>query len=158
MTESGKTTLATRLSKTLSKDNHIIVYDPRKNGGWTADYETSNFDDFTDMVKGSRECIIFVDEAGQVCRNRDVENYWLATDSRHYGHSVFFIAQRPGMVALTIRTQCKFLYCFFVNNKDANDNLVPEWGNKELAKAEELKQGEYFYYRRFGELKRYKLF
>ncbi len=149
--------MATKLSQKLSRSQHIIVFDPMKHGGWSADYETSNFDDFCDMVRGSRECILFIDEAGQVCRNRDTDSYWLATESRHYGHSAFFISQRPSMIALTIRTQCRFLYCFNVNQKET-ENLMLEWNCKGLAEAENLKKGEYLYYSRFGEIKRYRLF
>lgn len=158
MTESGKTTLAKRLARKLKSNGFgVLVLDPMKDPEWNADYQTGDLMEFLDIAKRSRSCILFVDEAGMNCGQWDKESLWLATRSRHWGHSCFFITQRAQMVSTTIRGQCRFLYLFGCSKKDSV-LLADEWNKPELESANTLKEGEYLYCTKFSEVKRYQLF
>jgi hypothetical protein len=124
---------------------------------WNADFQTGDLTAFLTMARESRSCFLFVDEAGMNCGQWDKDSLWLGTQSRHWGHSCFFITQRAQMLSPTIRGQCRFLYLFNCSKTDSK-LLSDEWNKPELESANSLKQGEYLYCSKFSEVQRYQLF
>lgn len=157
-TESGKTTLAKTLSRKLnSAGYHTLILDPLSDPGWTASFITREPTEFIEMAKDSRSCFLFVDEAGMHCGTHDREMHWLATQSRHWGHSCFFISQRGQQIAKTIREQCRYLYLFACSKSDAKI-FADEWNKELILQANTLKQGEFFCVPRFGNVRKMKIF
>ena len=158
MVESGKTTLAKRIAANLkARGRGVIVLDPLTDPEWKADLVFTDLMEFLDIAKRSRSCFLFIDEAGVNCGQWDTESLWLATQSRHWGHSAFFISQRAQQISKTIREQCRFLYLFACSRSDSKI-LADEWNRPELEQANTLNQGEYYYAPRFGDIKRFRLF
>ena len=158
MTESGKTTLAQKMAQEfMDKGYAVLVLDPLKDPRWKCTFITSDMNEFKDMARRSKRCFLFIDESGDSCGQWEKENYWFATQSRHWGHSVYFIAQRVQMIATTIRTQCSFLYLFNCGKTDCK-LLADEWNKPELLGANVLKQGEFFYCNRFTNTRKLSIF
>jgi len=160
MTESGKTTFATRLSEQYHKENYkIIVLDPLIDPRWKADFITNDEEQFLSVVKSpkTRSCQIFIDESGESIGRYNSNMFFLATRARHYGHNSHFISQRGSQLSKTVRDQCSILVLFNCSFTDAK-NLSDEWNRPELKNASQLQQGEYFYVPRFGALQKRRLF
>ncbi len=106
----------------------VIVFDPGLDI-WAADHQTADFDNFLTCAKQSKSCYLFIDEASNVCGQKDKDkSVWLASQSRHRGHSSFFICQRSAMLAPSIRENCSKLFLFRTSLKEAV-NLQEEWDN-----------------------------
>lgn len=152
MTESGKTTLAKELNKRYrAQGTASIVLDPLNDPGWQAGedcFQTRDKKRFLEVVKNSRSCNVFVDEAGESVGQYATEMHWLGTRARHYGHSAHFICQRTVQVATTVRDQCKTLYLFNVSKKDSI-TLADEWNREIIKDSFKLGQGEFFIIRKF---------
>jgi hypothetical protein len=150
---SGKTTLARRLAKKASESGRIVlVLDPLLDPAWKesgADYITDNSDSFLKTCKDNKNCTLFIDEAGESCGQHDKKMYWLATQSRHWGHQANFIAQRANMVARNIRDNCSKLFAFKVSFEDSK-LLENDFCYKELRDVTEYVSGECLYVTRFG--------
>lgn len=125
VTRSGKTTLATILAREmLARGKKVVVFDPIGGPDWGKGAQVfDNAEDFTHAVR-SPECTsahVFVDESGEILgEGYSREHTWLATRSRHWGHSVYFIGQRAMQIPLTMRTQCTRIYMFTTNINDAS--------------------------------------
>jgi len=160
MTESGKTTLATRQSGLYQSNGiKVIVLDPLLDPRWQADYITDNRFEFLKVVQhpDTKGCAIFIDESGESVGQYNDEMFWLATRARHYGHNSHFISQRPQMLSPTVRGQCSYLYLFNVSSTDAKI-LADDWNKPELRDAATLAKGEYFYCGRFDPVSRHRVF
>lgn len=164
MTESGKTTLAKKLSKEYQKQGvGVIVLDPLNDPGWSDKpdselfFQTGDKDEFLAVVKKSMRCAVFIDESGETMGQFDTQMHWLATRGRHYGHNCHFISQRGQQVAKTVRDQCGRLYLFACSLDDSKI-LANEWNKPELKDAHTLEQGEFFIVQRFGSTKRANVF
>lgn len=157
-TLSGKTTLAKKMSQKIKEAGYgVLVLNDWLDRSWPCDFITTELDDYLEVVKGSEDCFLFIDEAGTKAGNFDKEAHWLATQSRHLGHSAYFIGQMEKMIALNIRSQCSNLYLFKINPYSAKE-LHKEWISNEILTAPELAAGEYLKISRFGPVKKYKLF
>jgi hypothetical protein len=155
---SGKTTLAKRLAvKSYQSGRAVLVLDPLRDPEWQADFITKDPLKYLDIVKKNKNCTLIVDEAGETCGQHDKEMRFLATQSRHWGHNAIFISQRANLVARTIRDNCATLFCFRVSDEDAkllaNDLVQPK-----LREANTLRQGEFFYAPRYGDVKKLSVF
>lgn len=156
-TESGKTTFARKLAAHYKKaGRRVLVLDAAHND-WPADFQTANASEFLDVLLAERGAAVFIDEAGRAVSwlNRDMAD--VASMYRHLGHFAHFIAQRPTMVAPTVRHNCSRLILFSVSRADAAE-LAREWNAPEIEKAPELKAGEHYIISRFGPVKRGALF
>jgi len=163
MTDSGKTTLAKRINKAYRKKGwNTIVLDPLSDPEWEpADpgenyggcFWTKDQAEFLDVVKNSRSCMVFVDEAGEAVGQYDDEMHWLATRGRHYGHSCHFISQRGNQIAKTVRDQCAIMYLFASSLSDCKIH-ADEWNEPQLKEGNKLDKGEFYIVHRFGELER----
>lgn len=115
---SGKTQLALRLAKKLHRSRRVIVFDPylhNKNPPWDADLVTDSVEMIYRIATAKenryRNFVFFVDEAGEFlerCREYDK----LATQTRQFGHDIYFIAQRVTMLTPNIRNNCAKVYLF----------------------------------------------
>jgi hypothetical protein len=158
MTQSGKTTLATDLSRKYKADGWgVLVHDPLRDSRWHCDQLFTDFAQFQEVAKQSRRCMLFVDESGETVGQHDSEAHWLATRGRHNGHMCHFISQRAQQVATLARHQCSYLYCFNVSSGDAK-LLADEWNKAELREAHTLDKGEFFACQRFGGVERLRAF
>jgi len=157
MTESGKTSLAKQIALKLQKQGAPTMVLDILGSEWEgANYQTSNIHDFMEYVQQARDCYIFIDESGEVGKLAS-EFYWLATRSRHYGHSVFFITQRSNQMKPIIRSQCRQLFLFCSAKNDCKI-LYEDFNYKELLEGNNLAQGTFFHAQRFGTCKKIKLF
>lgn len=156
-TESGKTTLARLLAvKYRAAGIPVLVLDAAHNK-WDADYQTADASEFMEVTIKSRGSAIFIDEAGRAVSwlNRDMAD--VASMYRHLGHFAHFIAQRPTMVAPTVRYNCTRMVLFSVSRSDAVD-LGKEWTCPEIMDAPTFKQGEHLIVSRFSDPIRGNLF
>lgn len=157
MTESGKTTLAKQFCKSSQDDGiKTIVLDPMHDV-WNADYQTDNTADFLDMFFSSRNCNVFIDEAGEMIGHYDELMKRVATKGRHWGHNVYFLTQRSPQLSPTVRGQCRHLF-LFVSDFAACKIHAQELNCPELVQAVNFEVGEFFHKPRHGELARYHLF
>lgn len=151
MTESGKTSLARALAQAFRRRRVCtIALDPIGDPSWPVDQLYHEPEPFEKAVRQSRSAMIFVDESGAVIDRHDDRLWWLATRSRHWGHSVFFLAQRAVQVPKTVRDQCSTLYLFAVSQSDA-DALAEEWACPQLHDAPNLPRGNFILVGRFAE-------
>jgi len=120
----------------------VIVFDPVMTptaaGYWPEsavifDDETEFFEYLIrDDVSGAH---VFIDEAGDVFNLSKSYNNWLLTRGRHFGFSVFLIAQRPKMLAPTVRNQCGRAYIFRLAKDDLKE-IGADFGFSDLHKIE----------------------
>lgn len=149
VTMSGKTTLAHKFARVLaSQGQKIIVFDPVMTptaaGSWPEG--ALIFDDehefFDYLVQDDvNKAHVFIDEAGDVFNLSKPWNFWLLTRGRHFGFSVFLIAQRPKMLAPTVRNQCGRAYVFRLAKDDLKE-IGADFGFSDLHKIE-LDKGDF---------------
>lgn len=101
-----------------------------------------------EALKLNRDCDVFVDEGGETLQRDDAYQF-LATRSRHYGHRVFFIAQRATQLAPIIRKNCTGFYCFRQCGSDCK--LLGDDFAVDISQATQLKKGEYLRYLTLGD-------
>lgn len=132
VTQTGKTTLARKKARDLSKIKNgpqIIIFDPVGTETLGGDWPENSilFDDprlFFEWIENIREnphengCAIFIDEADLVFSHSQPENNWMLTKGRHYGMRFILSTQRPKMVAPSVRGQCGIVYAFRLSRTD----------------------------------------
>lgn len=144
-TESGKTTLLKRLIRYYhGRGLNCLVLDALNDPTWGADFVTDDPDLFIDVAKANVDCILMIDESGEMVGHYDREAFWLATQSRHFGHSSFFASQRAQQIAPTVRHQTSALALFRVSKSDAKI-LYDDFVDDLILTAPGLDQGEYIY-------------
>jgi DNA helicase HerA-like ATPase len=149
VTESGKTTLAHSLAAMLSEaGQNVIVFDPvgtrTASGTWPKN--AILFDDeqefFAYLARADVfNSHVFVDEAGELFNSSKRENLWLLTRGRHFGFSVWMIAQRPKMIMPTARNQCSVAYIFRLAQDDLKE-IGADFGHSQLQR-EILDKGDF---------------
>lgn len=149
MTESGKTTLAKSLCKDLkARGFSTSVLDPLKDPSWDCDYITDNALEFLEHAKTERQRFLFVDEGGEAIGRYNKDMEWLATQSRHYGHSCVFISQSITQTSTIIRQQCSKVFAFACGSKQT-ELLAEEYRDDDLKQLGKIPQGEFFIIDRF---------
>lgn len=152
MTESGKTTLAKILCRELKHwGKKTAVLDPLKDPEWEADFQTQNSDEFLKWAKENRSAYLFVDEGSISVGRYNVPMQWLATMSRHWGHSAFFVSQGLTQLPPAVRDNCGKLFLFCCSNS-ITKTASEEFNKKDLRNAEELDKGHFYVIKRFGKL------
>jgi len=149
VTQSGKTTLAHAMAQDFAeKGARIIVYDPvgteTARGKWPD--EAVMFSDEQEFFEYlSRDDVnnahVFIDEAGEIFTTQKRENLWLLTRGRHFGFSVYMIAQRPKMILPSARTMAGVCYLFRLASDDMRD-IGRDFGFSGLDKIN-LDRGEF---------------
>jgi energy-coupling factor transporter ATP-binding protein EcfA2 len=155
MTESGKTTLAKILAAQLKKQGKkIAVLDPLNDPEWgNVDFLTNDPDEFLDYCKSNKSHYCFIDEGSiSIGRNND-DMQWFPTQSRHWGHSCFFLTQGLTQLSPIVRAQCSVVFCFAVGERDT-DSLAEEWREKSLKKLNKIGKGEFYIVSRFSPLRK----
>ena len=146
VTMSGKTSLAKAIARALPSQDRVYVYDPvslpEELEEWDATFVTDDFQTFMEYVRDPRNAgaHLFIDEAGEHFSVGQRENHWLLTRGRHMGYKVNLIAQRPKLLAPTVRTQCGRVYMFRLASDDAEE-IGKDFGHAGLAR-ETLDKGE----------------
>jgi hypothetical protein len=154
MTESGKTTFATRMSEAVKSNGFgVLVLDPMRDARWSADFITSDPLEFLRVFWASKRCMAFIDEAGESVGQFDDLMVRTATKGRHWGHSCFYLSQRGALLSRTVRDMCSHLFLFTTSRADCKLH-AEEWNKPELLEGSQLKQGAYFHATRFGVLGR----
>lgn len=158
MTESGKTTLAKKVAAEYKRQGiGVLVLDPLCDPEWDADYQTSDPDEFLDTIWDSRQCAVFIDEAGESAGRYDKAMIQTATKGRHWGHNMHYLSQRGALISTTIRGQCSQLFLFLSGKNDGKIH-AEEWAFDELKECTKLKRGEFMHCSRGGILTRNKVF
>lgn len=155
-TESGKTTLAKSFARKLRLAGKPVVVCDILASQWDCNILFDDPEEFLAYVQTVEKCYIFIDEAGEV-NSLHKELSWLATRSRHYGHSVFFISQRVMALKPIVRTQCSVLHTFTMSFNDAK-LLCDDFNHEELIEATKLQQGHFLSCTRFGRVEKKILF
>jgi len=159
-TESGKTILTQKLISSIKSqepNKGVLVLDPLNSEGWLCDYLTTEPRSFLEVYWKSRLCHCVIDESVDSFDDFQKEMIKTATRGRHWGHSNYYLGQRPMVVPKTVRDQCTQLFLFRVSMDDAK-NLSKEWGYEDIANAHSLNQGEFYQVTRFGGCKKLKVF
>lgn len=145
MTESGKSCFGKILCRALHEQGKpVAVLDPLLDPDWTADIITDDIEDYSRYLEQHRSVYGFVDECGTwFNEGNDTTNAWLATRSRHYGHSMVFIAQRAIQIPKTMRDQCSRLYLFTSSKSDGKIHSE-EWNKEALEGCNTLEQFAFF--------------
>ncbi len=146
---SGKTTLAILMCHELLRRGHEVgVLDNMTDERWKLEgYElaiqTTNKSEFVKFAKKNKGLFLFVDEGSdEIGRNPPPEIQWLATKSRHFGHSVTFISQAATQMSNVVRAQCSNCYIFKCGEK-MKELLAEELCEPELKNAHQLGPGEF---------------
>lgn len=154
MTEAGKTTLAKMMCEGFKKRGlQVAVLDPLQDQGWKSDFITTDASKFLAYAKTHENHMLFVDEGATALDKYDVTMRWLATTSRHKGHSSHFIAHGVTDLNPVIRKMCSKAFIFATDATSA-DMLADDWNQPGLRKLEGLKRGEFYIVARFSPLQK----
>jgi len=150
--ESGKTTLAKKISYTmfLSEKRHSYVLDVMERGKWgshakvfcdeTAFWKYIGLNNH-DLTKGATNGLVIVDDAS-VTINRDRELSGLFTTLRHRGHKLLVIGHGSENLLPQMRRQIQRIFLFLQDEKS-----IIEWETvfpgKDLLPATQLKQYQF---------------
>jgi len=150
-TESGKTYLSKLMVQQFKQRGYACaVLDPFNDPEWGADFITADGEEFLKYVKRSRNHFLFVDESGTTIGRYNSEMDWLATTSRHLGHSSFFIGHRATQVSTIIRSNSHRAFVF-ATDLDSAKLLAVEWREPQLVTLANLGKGEFFMVGRFAD-------
>ena len=148
-TESGKSMLAKDIARRWTRaGGTAFVLDPLLHT-WEATEVTADGDRFLALATSHQSCLLVVDEGAETIGRYAGEMRWLATRSRHYGHTAVFVTQRATDVDRTVRDQCRHIAVFAVSAYDVA-LLVREFPQAGLERAVGLAQHHYFFASRFG--------
>jgi hypothetical protein len=137
ITQSGKTTIARAVSRSLAKSKHqIVVYDPvgtmTHGGDWPENAIV--YDDrekFLRDVANMQHAQLFIDEADEIFSHEQKENFWIMSRGRHRGLYTHLITQRPNRVHPTARSQCTRAYLCKLNKSD-RQAILADHGHEDI--------------------------
>jgi hypothetical protein len=140
------------LAKQKASGVGILVHDPLDDD-WPSDWQTDDIEEFIDVAMQNRDCILLIDEAGEVISHAQAQKHpkrrWLATRARHNGHKSIFIAQRAPMLSPTIVRNCTEGFIFRQHARDLK-GLEEVMTNEHVMKAKDLGRGECVWVDNFG--------
>ena len=152
-TESGKSTLAREILYHWRKQKlEAIVFDPLSYTWYDAPVYPA-IETFLEKAKTVTNHLLIIDESGTSLDRYDADHLWLATRSRHYGHSCVFISQRANMLSPNIRHNCELLYLFGSSPKDIQ-LLADDFVHPEITDMPPLEKYQFFRIRRFEAVSR----
>jgi len=150
-TESGKSTLSKILAvELLKRGKKVAILDPLSDPNWVGTFKTDDIEELREYLENERSVYVFIDESGQYFNEgNDASHIWLATRSRHFGHSITFIGQRSIQIPKTMRDQCSRLYLFTSSRTDGKIH-VEEWNKDCLGRCNELPQMHFWVVDRYN--------
>lgn len=152
MSGSGKTTLVKWLTAAMKKKGiKVAVLDPLLDPEWNADFITSDSAEFMRYVKQNKSHVLVVDESGSAIGRYNEAMNWLATTSRHLGHTTFFIMQGATQVDPIIRGQCSKCFMFTCAGP-ISDKIAIEMNEPKVSKGSRLKKGCFYLIDSYQEL------
>lgn len=147
------------MQRDANRSRNCIVLDPMADTGWPKHncHRAKTMQELLYVAHRNTECNIVIDEAAQeVGTHPPPEILWLATQSRHLGHSVYFISQRGQSISKTVRDQCTHLFLFACSLSDAK--IFADEKGEILSNAHMLPRGSFYHAPQFGEIIKTKLF
>lgn len=122
-TRSGKTFAAQQVAKAWVKNGGACLVLDHKRQPWPSRWVFSDPASFLAAAKASENCLLVIDEGWNVftSRREDLENQWLANESRHQGHTLIMGSQRPNQVLPSVRACFDQAFCFSLLLKDAKE-------------------------------------
>jgi hypothetical protein len=146
MTGTGKTHLAKTFCAAFKNSGRgTLVLDPMYEDGWECDDKTGDFGEFWYLVWENKNCAVFVEEAGQTMNRHDFNADRLATQTRHRGHVMHFMAQRGAQLSPTVRGQCTEFYIFRSRKADCKV-YADDFDRPEIMEAAQLPNRVCLYY------------
>lgn len=150
MTESGKSCLGRIMASQLRKAGKKVAVCEPLSESWDVDFHTDDINELQAYLQKNRSVYVFVDECGQYFdEGFNTDHNWLATRSRHYGHSVTFLAQRYTQIPKTMRDQCARGFIFTSSAKDG-ELLSDEWNKPILKTVNQLPQFHFYNVSRYN--------
>ena len=126
MIGSGKTSLAKILARQFkAKGGKVAVYDPYLDT-WAADRRFRSLESLRSYMARQYDLLVVIDESGWKLNRWLADDHWFATQSRHRGHNVIFVAQTYNQIAPIVRQQCSVVW------------LLPQRWKSVLAVAEDF--------------------
>lgn len=148
VTQSGKTTAARLVARSLPETRPRLVYDPlgtsTLGGDWGEGAQvTDDKDTFLDWVYSEEavHCDVFIDEAHDIFPHSDKSHLWLLTQGRHYGMRLHIITQRPTKVHPDARSNCGRCFMFRLAFDDAKA-IGNDYGHSDIHKIN-LDKGDF---------------
>ncbi len=121
-TTTGKTTLAKIIAEQSDKSGRgPLVLDPLMSDWGKGAIVSHSSDELLESAKKTTNRVIVVDEALLALDKFDTGLNWLATTSRHLGHSAIFIGHRYKDVAPGLRSQVSQFFIFRSERDDAKE-------------------------------------
>lgn len=159
-TRSGKTTLAQHLAAEYAKAGRaVLVCDPIGVSWPTAAWQTSSPQALLAKAKGSRNCMVFIEEASlSIARDRQMS--WLfvaAGNPAAGGHVTHIIGQDGASLLPAMRQQLSTVYLFRCH-PDLSDVWARQFAQPEIADlAPTLERFEFLQIRAFSPVKKCRL-
>lgn len=151
ITMSGKTTICQIYANELVKaGKNVAVVDPYASQKWGNVKFVDTAEELVAFLRENKSYYFFIDESSMMLDRYDTTLYWLATNSRHYGHSGFFICQRVQQIHPNIRQQCVKAVIFKTAKSDSK-TLGEDYAAEIVEEAASLKQFEFIKVSGFGE-------
>ncbi len=145
---SGKTTLAKQLAAGFRRAGVGVLVLHLAGDPWeAASWQTDDPDRFSAMFWRARRCACFMEfaDAGVEKFAKDFER--TATQGRHLGHRMFYIAQRHTQISTLIRDQWDAFWLFACGVKTAA-SLVEEFADPAISEAMTYPRYQYLFKRR----------
>jgi hypothetical protein len=134
--------------KTVDSGKAVLVLDPSPyKEEWEeigASFVSDNPQEFLQVVFANKQCMVIVDESGDMIGRYGGEMNQLATRGRHMGHQCYFITQRAKQIDTTVRANCENIIIFKQSLNDTKD-LANEFVDPMLNEAHTLEKLEYIY-------------
>lgn len=157
VTMSGKTAFAQSVAAARVRAGGGVLVLHRPSEPWPLPrcplvWQTPDPDAFIAKAVAARSCFLFVemtdartggDRYGEKIDKADRRFHALATESRHEGHWVFFMAQRAVALHPDIRENVQSLY-LFASGDDSAERMAEEFRDKALLRSAELPPWHYF--------------
>lgn len=156
-TESGKTTVVKALFSSYRKmGRKTAVCDP-VGGTWRkdeVDFYFRNVAEMRDFLENEIQDVTFcIDDSGRALKQDRDSSEWCFTVSRHWGHSCYAIAHRATQIEPDCRDQFSGLWVFTLSSDDGKE-LSRAWHANPLRESFKLKQGEFMYVEKYGDVRR----
>ena len=156
--ESGKTTLAKKISFTLhqTEKRKSLVLDPISKSYWGAHASVfTNESEFWKIIFKEKNGLVIVDDAS-VTINRDGELNGVFTTLRHQGHKLIVIGHSAGNLLPQMREQLQRIF-LFLQNRDSVEKWSTVFPMQNLDAAMTLKQYEFLTVANYSPVQRFQL-